>query len=292
MGRNLASRLLGLGSRIYVTDKVNLYERRPEVVFYNLDIVKYEEVKAVIHSVRPDFIFHLAALVSAARNFNLIDEMIEVNLRGTTNILRAIEGLDNLEGMINFGTCEEYGNQEREFDEILREEPASPYAILKLTTSRFCNMFSGIFKIPITTIRPANLYGPGQATDKFIPYVILRCLKNDPIDMTYGEQKRNFIFIDDFIDGLLLVAQKERKLAQIYNIGSESSVSLRSVVELIKQMLNSQSVINFGALNYRENEMMAFEVNIQKVKELGWKPEYDLAEGLQRTAEFYRHNLK
>ena len=242
----------------------------------------------MIHKIRPEFIFHLAALVTAARDFNLIDEMIEVNLRGTTNILRAIEGLTDLECMINFGTCEEYGNQERQFDEILREEPASPYAILKLTTSRFCNMFSGMFKVPIITIRPANLYGPGQAKDKFIPYTILKCLKNDPIDMTFGEQKRNFIFIDDFINAVLLIAQKERNLAQIYNIGSEGSVSLRSVVELIKEILNSQSVINFGALNYRENEMMAFDVNIQKIRELGWIPEYQMAEGLLRTARFYQ----
>ncbi|HEX3043588.1 MAG TPA: NAD(P)-dependent oxidoreductase [Bacillota bacterium] len=288
VGRHLVSRLLELKSRIYVTDKVNLFAHQPEVTFFNLDVVKYNEVKSVIHSVRPNFIFHLAAIVTAAREFNLIDEMIEVNLRGSTNILRAIDGLNDLECMINFGTCEEYGNQERQFDEVLREEPASPYAILKLTTSRFCNMFSGMFKIPIITIRPANLFGPGQAKDKFIPYTILKCLKNDPIDMTYGEQKRNFIYIDDFINGVLLIAEKERKLAQIYNIGSESSVSLRSVVELIKQMLDSQSVINFGALNYRENEMMAFDVNIQKIINLGWKPEYTLLLGLKRTAQFYQ----
>lgn len=289
MGRNLVNRLLKLGGRIYVTDKsIGILEVHPEVTFYPLDVSRYEDVKSVIHKVRPDFIFHLAAMVTAARDFNLIDEMIEVNLRGTTNILRAIDGLNDLECMINFGTCEEYGNQERQFDEVLREEPASPYAILKLTTSRFCNMFSGMFKVPIITIRPANLYGPGQPKDKFIPYIILKCLRNDPIDMTYGEQKRNFIFIDDFIDGVLLIAKKERKLAQIYNIGSESSVTLRSVVELIKETLNSRSVINFGALNYRENEMMAFDVNIQKIKELGWKPNYNLADGLQRTVQFYQ----
>jgi nucleoside-diphosphate-sugar epimerase len=289
VGRNLVSQLLKLRGQIYVTDKSNsILEFQPEVTFFPLDVSKYEDVKSVIHKIKPDFIFHLAALVTAARDFNLIDEMIEVNLRGTTNILRAIDGLNDLECMINFGTCEEYGNQDSQFDEVLREEPASPYAILKLTTSRFCNMFSGMFKTPIITIRPANLFGPGQAKDKFIPYIILKCLKNDPIDMTYGEQKRNFIYIDDFINGVLLIAKKERNLAQIYNIGSESSVTLRSVVELIKQMLNSKSVINFGALNYRENEMMAFEVNIQKIKKLGWEPEYALLEGLKRTAQFYQ----
>ena len=294
VGRSLVNRLLESGAQVFVIDKERVryrnpdYGNQPEVTFWQLDITKYPEVKSVIQKINPNILFHLAALVTADRDVNLIDEMIEVNLRGTTNILKALEGCTGLECMINFGTCEEYGNQERQLDEELREEPASPYAILKLATTRFCNMFSRMFNIPIVTVRPANLYGPGQPRDKFIPYLISSCLQNRTIAMTPGEQQRNFIFIDDFINAVFLIAQRERQLAQIYNIGSDGSVSLRTMVELIKQIIKSETVINFGAINYRENEMMVFDLNTAKIKKLGWIPEYSLRDGLIKTIKFYQ----
>lgn len=303
VGRNLINRLLETGAKIYVIDKhdTGSLENYPEVTFLQLDISHFQDVKSAIEKVNPNIIFHLASIVTASRDLNLIDTMMEVNLRGTTNILKAITinngtiamngaiaGNQCLECMINFGTSEEYGNQAVWLDETLREEPASPYAILKLTTSRFCNWFSNMYHIPITTVRPANLYGPGQPKDKFIPYIIENCLKNQRVDMTYGEQKRNFIFIDDFIDAILLIAEKERNLGQIYNIGSESSITLRAVVESIMEITHSNPVVNFGAVPYRENEMMVFDLNIDKIKALGWTPQYGLADGLQRTIAYYQ----
>lgn len=296
VGRHLVEELLSRGSEVFVTgNKENIYLEKLEnrnLYYSRLDISNYEEIeKAVIES-KPQIIFHLAAIVTASRDFNLIDQMIDVNLRGTTNLLRAVGKITSLETMINFGSSEEYGNQDIELSEILREEPASQYAILKMATTRFCNMFSGMYKVPITTIRPANIFGPYQPNEKFIPYSIIKCLKGENINMTFGEQERNFIYVKDFVDAVLLIGEKERNLAQIYNVGSDNYITLKEIVKQIKKLTQSSSNICLGTINYRSDEMMKFDMNIEKLKQLGWNSENNFIDDLKNTIKFYVSNME
>lgn len=294
IGGHLVKRLEDFGNEICVIVKRQPQNNNLDAsnTFYKpVEISDYSSIDSVIKRFRPNVIFHLAAIVTASREFSLIDKMIEVNLTGTTNILRSISELQELEVMINFGSSEEYGNQSIELKETVREEPSSPYAIFKLVTTKLCNIFSLIYNLPIITIRPANIFGPGQGLDKFIPYVITKCLNNEQINMTLGEQKRNFLYVEDFVNAILLIASKERRLEQIYNVGSDSTLTLKEITETIKRLTHSNSHINYGAIEYRTNEMMAFEMNIDKIIDLGWKQEYDLIESLKKTIEFYKRGL-
>jgi UDP-glucose 4-epimerase len=291
VGRHLVEKLISRGSEVFVTGNsknvwVGSLDHR-KLHYSNLDISNYQDIERLVINSKPQVIFHLAAIVTASRDFSLVDEMIDVNLKGTTNLLKAIGKITSLESMVNFGSSEEYGNQQIELSEILREEPASPYAILKMTTTRFCNMFSEIYKIPITTIRPANIFGPYQPSEKFIPYSIIKCLKGENINMTFGEQERNFIYVEDFIGATLLIGEKERKLAQIYNVGSESYITLKEIVQQIKTLTNSSSDIGYGTVNYRDGEMMKFDINIEKLKELGWDTRDNFKKNLNSTIKFY-----
>lgn len=289
VGQQLVSRLESLGAIVHFTgQRDDVFQYGGNSHYEKLDIKRYLEVKRLLSRVKPDIIFHLASIVSAKIDFDLIDEMIDVNLKGTTNILKCIDSISNIECLVNFGSSEEYGNQDIELKENLREEAASPYAILKLCTTRFCNMYSFSLGIPIVTIRPANIFGPGQNEDKFIPNLIINCLNNKSVDMTKGENERNFIFIDDFINAVLIIGMKERSLGQIYNVGSNRSITLRKLAELIKKECLSKSKINFGSNDYRLNEMMKFDLSIDKTLSIGWEEEYNLQQGIVKTIDFYK----
>ncbi len=290
VGRNLAARLLAAGAEVTIVDVRSDPDAGlpPAAKVFALDVARYSDLRAAIHEIRPRLVFHLASIVTAARDPDLIDPMIEANLKGTTNLLRSLDGLEGLAGVVNLGTCEEYGDRDALLRESMREEPASPYAILKLATTRFCRMFSRLYRLPVTTVRPAGLFGPGQARDKLVPSVILACLENRAIRTTAGEQKRNFLFIDDFVAAVLLVARKERRLGRIYNVGSDDTVSVRALVEIIREMTRSESPLDFGALDYRDGEMMTCDLDLRRIGALGWAPKHDLREGLRRTIEFYK----
>lgn len=287
IGKELIKTLMRYGAKITVFNKTKIEDIK-DIDSFEVDITDEKKVKDLVLTTSPHLIFHLASIVTASRDIDLITEMIDTNLKGTINLLKTIKELNQIEKFIYFGTSEEYGIQTKIIDEKTRELPNSPYAITKLASNRFCDFFTSLFKIPIITIRPTYIYGPAQASTKFIPYIIQKCLKNEQIDMTYGKQKRNFIFVDDFIKATLLVAQKENRLNQIYNIGDENSISLRDLVKLVKKITNSSSKINFGAIAYRENEMMEFNISNNKLKKLGFKALYNLDDGLKLTVRFYQ----
>jgi CDP-paratose synthetase len=134
-----------------------------------------------------------------------------------------------------------------------------------------------------------HLYGTGDSPDKFIPQMIARLKSNSEfLDVTQGQQRRDFIFIDDVVEAFKTVLEKEiDHPAGIieFEIGSGASVSVKEVLELMKRMTASSTNIRFGVLPYRENEIMDAVADIRNLQDLGWKHNYPLAEGLKKTIE-------
>jgi nucleoside-diphosphate-sugar epimerase len=115
-------------------------------------------------------------------------------------------------------------------------------------------------------VRPGNLYGPGQNKSKFIPYVIEQLKQNLPLDVTLCEQRRDFIYVDDFAEAIhLLLNNAVQCKGEIVNVSSGSSISLKEIIETYKEKLHSTSVINYGAKPYRENEAMDLRCDISKL---------------------------
>lgn len=135
-----------------------------------------------------------------------------------------------------------------------------------------------------------HFYGPGDDQTKFASFIIHSFLKNTKsIDLTLGEQKRNFVFIDDIISAFLLIlkyAQKQKAGFYEFQIGTKANVSIKNLVLLIQKLSgNTLTKLNFGALEYRENEVMNSKTNIKMIQSLGWSPKYSLIEGLKITIE-------
>lgn len=135
-----------------------------------------------------------------------------------------------------------------------------------------------------------HFYGPGDDKTKFVSYVIDKLLnKVEKIDLTLGEQKRDFIYIDDMVDAFVRIIDYSLSLDKgfyEFQTGSERATNIKDLVLMISDIINNHlTILNFGALSYRENEIMECTADVAELKKLGWSPQYTLFEGLQKTIE-------
>jgi CDP-paratose synthetase len=135
-----------------------------------------------------------------------------------------------------------------------------------------------------------HFYGPEDDPSKFVTRVLLDLLKGKPsLALTPGEQRRDFIYVDDVIEGFMRILQAHAQSSSgyyAYQVGTGQSISIREFVELAKRLTgNRNTVLAFGALKYRPNEVMNSAVDTGALCALGWQPRYTLEEGLVKTLE-------
>jgi len=226
---------------------------------------------------------------------NLMNEMIDTNVKGTVNLLRAI--LDNdvsLDNFINTGTCEEYGDSPVPFREDKKEAPVSPYSASKVSATYFCQMIHKTKGLPIVTLRPFLSYGGYQSTETmFIPSLIRHCLEGKDFPMTKGVQTREFNYIDDVVDAYILTALSKAAIGEIINIGNGIEYRIKDVAKKIVSLMGNPINLLYGAKSERAGEAQHFFCNNQRARRvLGWEPTTGLDEGLAKTIAWYRDNGK
>ena len=238
----------------------------PDVKCYQIELDKNSLPSTLA---TPDYLINLASIVTAERNLDLFDAMIQSNLKVLLNLFRRFRGDDILKLFIQFGSSEEYGEIGSPYEEMMREEPNSPYALVKQLTTNTAMMLYRNYGFPVAVVRPGNLFGPMQNRSKFIPYVV-DCLRaHEPLDVTPCEQKRDFIYVDDFIAGIeQILFHSQRAKGEIINLGSGESISLKEIIEICRVELGSNSVVHYGAIPYRENEVMDLCCGMKKYRSI------------------------
>lgn len=221
------------------------------------------ELKNIIIDFKPDIIFNLISIVTASRDLTLFPAMVESNLNVLLNFYEALKENNFLDLFIQFGSGEEYGNIKAPFKATDREEPNSPYALIKQLTTNTALMLYRNYGFPIVVIRPTNLLGKYQSEDKFIPYITKKLKNNEELNVTRCEQKRNFIDVVEFIKKLeSIIKNKKKNIGKIINIGSGKAITLKKIIEEKKKTYKSSSIINYGAIPYRKSEIMDFRLEI------------------------------
>ena len=232
----------------------------------------------------PDYIINLASIVTAERDLSLFDSMIASNLKVLLNLYERFKDEARLKLFIQFGSSEEYGNDGSPFVETMREEPNSPYALVKQLTTNTAIMLNRNYAFPIMVVRPGNLFGTLQGSKKFIPYVIDSLKQNAPLNVTPCEQKRDFIYADDFAWAIgELLKNHQKAVGQIVNVSSGESLSLKSIIEHCRKVIGSKSEVNYGAIPYRENEMMDLRCSVSKLESIIGQPvKFDMLNRLEK----------
>lgn len=265
IGKNLVEHLVK-DYELTVVDKFideAFFTNLPQVKILKMDLVK-DRIPADFPT--PDYIINLASIVTAERDFSLFDGLISSNLKVLLNLFERFKGKETLKMFIQFGSSEEYGNDGSPFVETMRECPNSPYALVKQLTVNTALMLHSNYGFPTMVVRPGNLFGKYQNRGKFIPYVISQLKENQPLNVTPCEQKRDFIYAADFAWCIGQLIKNYRKaIGQIVNVASGESISLKEIIEICRHHISSSSEVNYGALPYRENEVMDLKCSEEKL---------------------------
>ena len=270
IGKNLTKYLKKFYDVIVIDKYIDdIFLKENKIEFYQYNFENIDQLRKIINKEKPNYIINLISYVTSVRELNLFPKMINSNLDILLKIYETTKDLETLKLVMQFGSGEEYGNIEAPFTEIMKEEPVSPYAIAKLLTTNTALMLYKNYNFPICIVRPSNLFGKYQTKDKFIPYILEKLKNNEEILTTFGEQKRDFIFIDDFVNIIQKLLEKSNLIrGEVINVGSGISISLKDIILYLKEKLNSTSEIKFGAIPYRENEMTNFCLNISKLENI------------------------
>lgn len=286
IGKNLVE-CLSQQYHVTVVDKFidgDFFKNYPQVTTVKMDLV--EECIPTDYKT-PDYIINLASIVTAERDLSLFDGMIASNLKVLLNLYERFKDDKQLKLFIQFGSSEEYGNEGSPFVETMREQPNSPYALVKQLTVNTALMLHANYEFPAMVVRPGNLFGQYQSKSKFIPYVISQLKNNAELNVSPCEQKRDFISASDFSWCIAqLIKNYTKCIGQIVNVASGKSISLKEIIETLKAELNSKSVVNYGAIPYRENEMMDLRCSVSNLEAIIEQPiEFNMLNELRRLSK-------
>lgn len=170
----------------------------------------------------------------------------------------------------------------------------SNYALSKKQFRDWLQLYSNLKMIKVINLQLDHFYGPGTNTSNFITSMIQKMLVNETsISLTRAEQNRDFLYIDDLLDvyDMMLEKQTQFNYFEEFNVGTGINSNLKQILEFIKVNTKSSSVLEYGAISYRQNELMDSNNDITKLKELGWSHKFKIEDGLLQVIEFEKSRL-
>lgn len=258
------------------------------------DILDFNHLKSVVDEFKPNIVVHLAAIAGIDTVIKSPVNTMKVNMIGTYNILEAIKEL-KIERFIDFSTSEVFGSYAYKVDEQQTTNLAPvgearwTYSVSKLAGEHLAHSYYKEYGLPIVTVRPFNIYGPGQVGEGAIHQFVNRAIKDETMQIHGdGDQIRSWCYIDDFVEGIMLCIENEDAIGNSFNIGNpRGTVTISMLAQLIKEIANSKSEIIYVPKNYVDVELRI--PSIEKAKNyLGYIPKHELTEGLKKTIEWYR----
>ncbi len=240
-------------------------------------------------------VIHCAAIAGIDTVIKSPINTMRTNLIGSANLLESCSHLKNLERAIFFSTSEVFGQNAFRSEESHSTitgavgEARWTYAISKLAEEHLAHAYAKEKQMPIVTVRPFNVYGPGQVGEGAIKIFIQKALKHETIEIHGdGSQIRAWCFIDDLVRGIGHALVKPEAIGETFNLGnSRAIVTIYGLANTIVRVLNSQSKIVFANKDYADVELRI--PSIAKAKKLlGFEAEVDLEDGILKTAEYYR----
>ena len=290
LGRHLARALHCEGVAVTSVTRNAAYAATIDNVFIG-DITDRAFVSDLVQQVRPNIVFHLAANKARTGSVEEFRRGLEDNLFGTLNLIEACVDKPYIRRFVSIGTCEEYGHSGPHFHEEMRESPVSAYSLSKMSVTHLLQTFYRTHEFPAVVLRPSLAYGPGQATDMFLPALIQSLLNGKRFAMSEGEQTRDYVYIDDLIEALLLGSTQPEAIGKVINVSSGVPVSLKEIALLTARKIgeDAENLLDIGKKDYRPNEIMDYVASYRLAENiLGWRPRTTLDDGLTATVEYFR----
>lgn len=256
------------------------------------DVLDYDTLLLSMKTSNPNIVIHAAAIAGIDNVINHPVKTMRVNMLGTANVLEACKQLNIPDRIIDFSTSEVFGSmafKSKEDDDTVAGsagEARWTYAVSKLAGEHLAKAYSTEYNLPIVTIRPFNVYGPGQSSNGALQIFIDKALEGKDIHIDGdGNQIRAWCYVDDFVEGLMECITNPKAIGESFNIGnSRAVITILGLAQTICRVLNSSSKIIFDPPLSAD---VAIRIpSIEKAKNiLGFQSKIDLEEGILKTAE-------
>lgn len=307
IGSYLVERLLEEGCRVRAFVHYNSFNRwgwidsfpadkLKKIEIFSGDIRDPNGVREAIKGI--DIVFHLAALIGIPFSYHSPDSYVDTNVKGTLNILQACKDLE-VEKVLVTSTSEVYGTAKYvPIDENHPRQPQSPYSATKIAADCLAESFYRSFGLPVVIVRPFNTYGPRQSARAVIPTIITQLLAGKgEIKLGALHPTRDLVFVKDTVNAFIEIAKSDKTIGEEINIATGEEISIRDLAKRLINMINPEARILTEKIRLRpeKSEVERLLGSNEKIKKLtGWKPRYNLEEGLKITIEWFkkRENLR
>ncbi len=290
-------------------DNVASVADQPGYVFEQADIRDLPALKRIFAEHQPDAVMHLAAESHVDRSIDGPGAFIETNVMGTYNMLEAARDYWIAQGrpegfrFHHISTDEVFGSLPADpsvmFTEDTAYDPRSPYSASKASSDHLVRAWHETYGLPVVLTNCSNNYGPFHFPEKLIPVVILNALAGKPLPIYgKGENIRDWLYVEDHADALLLVVEKGA-VGRSYNIGGENERTNLDLVKTLCGILDAKRPRADGVsyaeqitfVTDRPGHDARYAIDPSRIRdELGWRPSVTVEEGLDRTVQWYLEN--
>jgi nucleoside-diphosphate-sugar epimerase len=304
IGSHLARRLVDDGAEVVVMDSLipdyggnlrNVADIRDRISVHFSDVRDRHAIRALVSDV--DLLFNLAGQTSHLDSMTDPFTDLEINATAQLSILEACREVNPGVRIVFASTRQIYGRPDYlPVDERHPIRPVDVNGINKVAGESYHLLYDRVHDLAASALRLTNTYGPGMrvrdARQTFLGIWIAQVLRGTPITVFGdGSQRRDFTYVDDCVDALLLAAEPQAR-GRVYNLGGDEVISLKDLAELLVDVAGQGSVelVPFPGDRARIDIGDYFGTHALITDDLGWMPRVGLREGLARTLAFYREN--
>ena len=306
IGSNLARALVPLGAEVVLVDSLipeyggNLFNIADIAGSVRVNIADVRDRHGMAHLVQgQDFIFNLAGQTSHLDSMENPDTDLAINCGGQLSILESCRRHNPGVKLVFASTRQIYGRPHYlPVDEKHPLDPVDVNGIHKLAAEFYHTLYNNVYGLRACVLRLTNTIGPRMricdARQTFVGVWLRQILENKPIEVWGGQQLRDFTFVDDCVEAMLIAAVDERANGRIFNLGGDCIISLRELAAMIVELNGAGE---FAVREFPENrkriDIGDYYSDFSLIREsLGWQPRTPLRDGLARTLAFYRESIQ
>lgn len=294
IGSHLVDRYIELGHSVVIVDNIYTGQKHflnSKASFYEVDIRDRAKIAHIFAKEKPEVLNHHAAQMDVRKSVSEPEFDAQVNIIGLINLLE--EGRKNGLKKVLFASSggAVYGDADvLPTSESYPTRPASPYGISKLASEYYLDFYYQTYKIPYTALRYGNVYGPRQnphGEAGVIAIFTKKMLKGEvPIINGDGEQSRDFVYVSDLVEANVKALDMQNPLK--VNIGTGISTSINDIFDILVKLTGVNFSQKHGEGKPGEQRISMLDATLAQ-KQLGWKSQTSISEGLKKTVEFFLH---
>lgn len=289
IGRHTLKPLLENNYEVHVITSRKAVSPTSEIHLHQADLLDCGSHAGLIEKIRPDYLLHTAWYTKNGKFWNAVENTYW--LAATISLAKSFYSHGGRR-LLALGTCAEYDWSggpciEGETPEL----PASHYGRFKKTTFEALDLVAKHYQGSFAWGRVFFPYGPGEAEERLIPYVIRSLLLNETAKCTQGSQVRDFIYVEDLAQALIRIL--DSNVEGVVNLGTGASVAIRDLVYQVADLLNKRELISLGAISEPIKSPPSIVASVKRLNnDLGWTPQFSLDAGLRKTVEWWSQQLK